>query len=293
MTSMTSSAARRRATANTAAHAPPQPAWDLFERLVPLGGPVVFEPSWKLEQGRVLDGRFLVSFPPPSAGPRTRALFGLLDELGLPALYRPACEANLADAVHLHLGVEPGPEGQLLKFYLELSQRRVPGELGDVLVHLAFKWDPARPERHALARYYDRSVADVEGLAGRVADICGDRAAGVAADAAALVEQVRDRMPVEDIMLLETLEAGNPRRTFDLCVYDARIRVSELGDWIGGVFERFDIPPAKRAALLARVGDGTLGHFAGGVARDGGIICSLFFGAGYMKPAAPPPPRGT
>jgi hypothetical protein len=269
------------AAAGPAAQRPTPLALDLFKRLQAFCGSVTWEPSFKLAAGKVLDGRFLLSFAPPDPGLDTRAFFRFMEELGLPTAYWPACKANLPDACHLHLGAEPGPEGLLLKLYLELFHNPAPTEVGDLLVHLAFKWDSVDPARHALARYYDRSALDAATLKQRVMAICGP-AAGVAKQAEALIEQMEDCLPTQDLLLLEALEEGNPRRTFDLCIYPAALRVRDLSNWMETVFDGFAVPRPRRDILLGRFGDALLGHFAGGIARDGGEVCSIFYGAGLL-----------
>lgn len=255
-------------------------AWGLFERLAPIGETVFWEPSVKLVPGRALDGRFLLSLRPPLRGAASRVLWGLLADLGLPAQYLGACEASLPDVCHLHLGVEPDPLGDWYKFYLEFPRPVPTGEGPAPLIHLAFKWDPEHPQRCAVARYLDRSPPGGRGLVETLAGLCPDPR--LLAVAEALLERVCTTLDPTQVLLLETREDGNPRRSFDLCVYDADLKIADLGDWLERVWGLCATPEPDRAALRRRAAGAWLGHFAGGIGRDGERFCTLYFGAGRL-----------
>jgi len=264
-------------------------AWGLYERLAELEVAVCWEPSFKLSVGTLLADRFLLSLTPPApGGPRGR-FTRILAGLGLPDCYLPVVEANLPDACHLHLGVEQGPGGCLHKFYLEFPLAQSPGldgtpaGSGPPLVHIAFKWDPARAQRHTVTRYLDRSAADGSGLVQTIGTICDQQSGAMVAAAAALIERAAPSLAFAHMQLLEVLEEGNPRRSFDLRLYGSGLRLAALRDWLGGLWDHFGIAAAARRALLERFGGAPIGHLSGGVGRDGGEFCTIYYGAGRLQ----------
>jgi hypothetical protein len=257
--------------------------------VIGLGGPVYWEPSFKLTAGRVLSERFLLSLPPPPLGTPVTALLRFLDDLRLPADFQAVIEPNLPDASHLHLGVEHGPRGRLYKFYLEFPLAPAGGQVTSAcppLVHLACKWDSARPGHRSLARYLDRAGADAATLVRWVDTLCGAEAPVLTAAAAALLARVARFQPIDEMLVLEVREEGNPRCSFDLCVYDAGVRLADCGDWLESLWDHFAISAQDRTALWSRIGQAQLGHFAGGVGRDGEEFCSLYYGAGLLVSAS-------
>jgi hypothetical protein len=87
-----------------------------------------------------------------------------------------------------------------------------------------------------------------------------------------------ERTDPRHLFLMEVADADNPRRSYDLNVYRAELRLGDIADLVGAVAEDFAIPPPQVRALLERSGTLALGHLSGGRGRDGGEFVTLYYG---------------
>ncbi|WP_295882600.1 hypothetical protein [uncultured Thiohalocapsa sp.] len=275
--------------------APSAEAWSLAERLWPLTSVLLWEASVKLLPGQALTRRFMLTLHPPRRPRASAALGRLLLELGLPAAFAQDLKARLGAACSLHVAIEGEGPRTLHKLYLELPQSArstaadaANGDAGR-LVHLAYKWDPQHPARRSIAQYRDWSAADTATLCARIDSLLPGASppADLLRDAArTLVSRAAQRLSAAELMLLAVTEGGNQRRSFDLGLYDAELPVGALRTPLLGLARGFDLPTGAAAALLDALADTPLGHFAGGIARDGRPFCTLFYGAGRLAPPA-------
>lgn len=268
---------------------PSAEAWSLAEQLWQLTPVLLWEASVKLLPGQALTRRFMLSFPAPSAPPAVAALRRLLAGLGLPAAFARDLEGWRGDACTLHFGVEGAGARTLHKLYLELPKPQAPAQAtSGRLVHRAYKWDPQQPARRSIAHYRDSSAAGHAALAARIdalVDDPSDTAALLRRTAHSLIERAAQRLPVAELMLLAVAEAGNPRRSFDLGLYDAELAIGALREPLLQLTAGFELPAGAAEGLLEALADTPLGHFAGGIARDGRPFCTLFYGGGRLVPS--------
>ncbi|WP_420101044.1 tryptophan 7-halogenase [Bosea sp. (in: a-proteobacteria)] len=261
----------------------------LAELMGSLGKPFAVERSIKAEEGRLQRERFLTSIHRTALGADPgRMLTSLAAELGLPAPYREAAAEAIVDADILHLGYEDGVHGPLYKLYVEWSARADrlwhrpdldPG--GDpVLVHRAYKWDPARPERVVTTLYHwprVRSAADIRArLPALGEDAGGIFTAGLAEAALDIVE----REGTGHAHFLEVKEEESPRLSYDLNLYATGLSVAALAGVIQPAFAHLAVPQGDIRDVLARHGAETLGHIAAGVGRRGAPFVTIYFGGG-------------
>jgi hypothetical protein len=81
-----------------------------------------------------------------------------------------------------------------------------------------------------------------------------------------------------EVLLMEVEEPGNPRRSCDLNVYDAAMRIGQIVDLIEGVMTGLSVPQAERRDVFDRAADKALGHVSAGVGRDGREFVTIYFG---------------
>jgi hypothetical protein len=168
------------------------------------------------------------------------------------------------------------------KVYLECGLRPTGPEESFVL-HTAFKWDAARSVPGVVARYVLYPNLSFDGIRGRLAAIYGDSRESLDV-AKSVVDLAESWARPDDVRYLDVTEDGNPRRSFDLNVYDAGLRVRDLAPQFIRLRQRFEIPPDRFAEFFDRVQDQRLGHVAGGVHRGGEDFFTVYYGVEEGRP---------
>jgi len=269
----------------------PAPGAALLLNLIEeLGAPFGLERSFKIKQGAVQDGRFLVSLHRTALGADPLArLTAIAGQLNMPSCHRDAVAVNIVDADIIHFGFEPG-EAVTYKLYLEFANRfrAETGEGGPTqpaqpaqpaLVHLAFKWKPAEKGPGTVASYRCQPGLTVTEMTERLSAISGHRqgqalhhiAGGFLAMAAA-------RMNEKDIFFMEVTEDNNPRRSFDINVYDAELTLDVMAPLLADIWHHFGIPAERAEGLIGARKHRALGHLSGGRGGDGGDFLTVYFG---------------
>ena len=78
-------------------------------------------------------------------------------------------------------------------------------------------------------------------------------------------------------MYVEAEEEGNPRRSFDLNLYKAGLRVADVQPALSRLRERYSVAEAAFADLLRECGTKRLGHLSGGLGRETEDFLTLYY----------------
>jgi hypothetical protein len=78
--------------------------------------------------------------------------------------------------------------------------------------------------------------------------------------------------------MMEVEETDNPRRSCDLNVYDAELRLGQVSDLIAATLRDFAVPPARARAAFADVSEVPLGHLSAGISRSGEEFVTIYYG---------------
>jgi hypothetical protein len=249
---------------------------ELVRRLVPSFG---LERSFKLSPGRVRDDR--VIFGLRRALLERDALLDACSALRMPQDYVSQVDAALEQANTVGFGYEGDDAGGVYKVYLEFWDalrarlQREPRNLEPTTLFLGFKW-PARGGPGALARYTCYPLLPVAGIAERLRALYDGAEASPSCEAAlAILEFATRRIGDDSFVYVEAAEDGNPRKSFDLNLYKARLSVRELKAPLAALAEHFAIEPAATAGVLAT--ERQLGHLSGGRGRDGRDFLTVYY----------------
>jgi len=239
------------------------------------------ERSFRICRGAIFPNRFLLSICKERVGsnPRPRIL-ELWQRLGMPEGFLNTAARFLAAAPYLHFGYEENQASCLYKVYLEM------GVLADrpvgpapILLYLAFKWDPAEPSRAALTRYFWYPSLSVPGMLGRIAAIYGNGNEGESLDLVrGLLELTGERIGQGTVRYLEVTEDNNPRHSFDVNLYDARLPMKHLSPYFARMCRHYAIPTEQFEALLGPNQSRVIGHLAGGTHRGGEDFFNVYYG---------------
>lgn len=246
--------------------------------------PFGMERSVKLAPNAIDDKRYLLSVGRASFGPDPiRRLSRMLDQLGLPGHFAERLPGSLQGADVIHFGYE-SPDGcDVYKVYFEYAsavrKAMAARTSGEVLVHVAYKWTPSQPGRHAVTRYSWVPCRDTLELRAKIEDLVSATEAPVGQrcvfDVLSRIRPFADR---GELLLMKVEEPGNSRRSCDLNVYDAGLQVHQVVDVFGEVAKEFSIPADVVQPIFDRAGDRALGHLSAGAGRDGREFVTVYFG---------------
>jgi tryptophan halogenase len=259
-------------------------ASDLIDLVRALKAPYGLERSLKIVPGALMEDRFLISLHRSALGEvPSDKLLEMGRALGLPQDFASALAAAQGEADVVHFGYEGGREHATYKIYLEYASRVRRAQAQDagapVLVHLAYKWLPQLPGQRAVTRYTWLPCRDRDGIAERLRLLVpaaeAPRALRCGLD---LLSRCAERADPRDLLLMEVEEPGNPRRSYDINVYQAELHLRDIADLVSAVATDFAVAPLQVRALLDRCGALALGHLSGGRGRDGDEFVTIYYG---------------
>ena len=242
------------------------------------------ERSIKIMPGRLADDRCLISVGLGALGKTPlQRLLKMGEELRMPAGFADALPAALERADIVHFGYEGSGTHETYKMYFEyasdaraamIAKGRTP-----VLVHLAYKWVPQRPNGRAVSRYTWIPCQTRDELETRLRNLLPiDRAPRALGCALGLVLQTARSADPSELLLMEVEESGHSRRSCDLNVYDAGLRLRDIAGLLEDTLRDFGIANATSGSIFGDFAAKALGHLSAGIGRDGEEFVTIYFG---------------
>jgi len=258
----------------------------LIHSLDGLGVHYGFEQSFKALPGLLLGNRFLAGFNKDSVRQGlAEKMATLCRALDMPESQMGEFIRGLPEANIILFGYEQGERESVYKAYLEFGHaferifREHPPNRSPFLIHRGFKWDVADKIRHTTAHYMCHPHGSVEDLLRRLSDVFYGGTPGMPFDIVrGLVELASARMRPDEFLYLEVAEEGNARLSFDVNMYRANLRVSELYPFLMAMCRYFSVPLADFHRLYESSRDLIFGHVSGGVDRHGREFLTVYYG---------------
>lgn len=227
-------------------------------------------------RGSILRDRFLLSLAAGALGPRSKSkVLNLLGQLSTPPEFAESIRRLLSSSPFVHFGFEAEGGAGVLKVYFE--QRAPVGPQSPVLLHYAFKWRVGDDGGRVKSQYVWHPRLSQEGIDQRVLGLLGaDSSIG------RVTLQLRQRafstMNRGSIRFLEVIDEGTRRRSFDLNLYDANVRIVDIEAELAEVCRVLGIEPSELSALCRPIRTSRVGHIAGGIHRDGHEFFTVYHG---------------
>jgi hypothetical protein len=259
----------------------PAPARPLLARVRALGAGFGFEKSFKLSAAGLQDERMIL-------GVRTRlvdapALAGVCRGIGMPEEYLAHFERALPQANTAGFGFEGDAQGGTFKVYLEFWERlwqrvqRAPANRAPEELFLGFKWQARDPTRRALARYTCHPLLPIPAIRRRLEALYEGGEQPSLTAARELLALAARRVGGDSFVYVEAAEEGNPRKSFDLNLYKARLTVGELQPALAALARGYGISIDILEGAMATAGGRTFGHLSGGLGRDGRDFLTVYY----------------
>jgi len=264
----------------------PEAALSLAGRVRDLGVTCGLERSFKFMKGTLLTRRLLLGFRRDALPPDgTSRLAVLCRRIGMPEDHLTAFQERLPGATIVLFGFEQEGDKSTFRAYLELGDRfRNPGlppadPLEPFTIHLGYKWDPEDETRKTTTQYTCFPGLAGESMIERIRGVYGDRdSANPLAITEAILACARGKGPEDAFLYFEAKEEGNPRRSFDLNLYAANLRMRELLPFLSDICLHYDIHRSAFSPHYEAVQDLVFGHLTGGVDRSGRDFMTVYFG---------------
>lgn len=257
-----------------------------FRQIRTLDAEIDFEHSFKMVHDDLFADRFLLCINRRDLHDRAdERITSVCEGIGMPSNLLATFRQRLVDANHVYFGVEKDRQSLIFKTYLEFRDR-IEREIDGAAVagrsfslFTGFKWDTFSPTRQAVTRYdWFPSLPAPEMI----------RRLGVTLDAGGreelfdvvrgIIAQALEKIADGDIQYLEVGEEGNPRKSFDLNLYRAGLRVEDLLPHLIAAWRHYGIATEQIDALYRRIKGERFGHLAGGVDREGKDFVTVYYG---------------
>ena len=240
------------------------------------------ERSFRMVRNRLLTNRFLLGVSKENLDPQD--LEAILNELEMPDAHVHAFREHLPDANLILFGFEENETRCVCKVYLEFWEKIIseisadPDKVEPALLHLGFKWDAADNTRATIARYTCYPLLDRQQVLGRLPGVFQDAEDSAAQEIAGdIVRYAYEKTSDDTFVYLEVSEEGNPRRSYDINLYKAGLRVGDLGPFLFRLRSHYLIPEEPFRSLCDQIHGRPLGHLAGGVDREGKSFATIYY----------------
>ena len=258
----------------------------LVDAVADLGVPFTSEKSFRICHGTLDTDRFLLTLNKRYIRNRpNQTVMGVCRALQMPEDLLAGLGKQLAIARFVHFGYERRGDAELYKVYLEFSMpQRVNSD--PRLLYVAFKWDCQHSERQVETKYHWFPRLSGEQIQRRITRLY-DRPDGHALEqVGSIIRLAEERNPETPFRYLEVTEAGNQRRSFDLNLYDAELRMKDLTNPLAGIARHHQIPEGEFKQLFDTIQREPIGHLAGGMHREGVDFFNVYYGVERHQPNA-------
>ncbi|MBP7230549.1 MAG: hypothetical protein KBA28_01355 [Syntrophaceae bacterium] len=187
----------------------------------------------------------------------------------------------LPDLSFVHFGYEERENTCGYKIYGEYgSNRKAISQMkAPFLIGLGFKWDVFQPERQVTTKYLCVPGLSQASMHARIEDTFQTQANAMLIDASKdILRQSLEKIAINEVIYLVVSDGDGPRRSFDINVYDAGIRMQHIGKPVRMIFQHFSIPESVYGNIYNPRNEYLLGHISGGVDRDGKAFVSIYGG---------------
>jgi hypothetical protein len=243
------------------------------------------EYSFKMCRQTLLPNRFLITISKDSIEPHPQArILDACDRIDMPAQFRETFLEKLPTANYVHFGFEENARSCLYKAYLEFWTKwedeitNRPERSDPFLLYLGFKWDASDHAKHALARYTCYPLMSAADIMTRLRDIYqGPQYEEPRAATKEILDIALARTASHNILYLEVSEGNNPRRSFDMNMYRAKIPLKDLHHLLSKMCQNYSIPTEEFDKLYEKIDDKMLGHVSGGIDRQGQDFLTIYY----------------
>ena len=238
------------------------------------------EGSFKLSRGSLLANRLMLGVS--RADVPDEAILRVLPSLGVPAEYLAEIGRGITEANLVLFGFEDAAGDGSYRLYLEFWDAVAAavrgGNRAPTRLYLGFKWSASTGAKLAVTDYRCFPLLTPEEMSGRLDQLYrespGSRTRAIVD---AIVGAALARSP--RLVYVEGEEAGSTRRSFDVRLYEADLKIGEVVGDLVKARDLFAVPTDRFDRLIKIIGGKTLGHISAGTGRDGREFLTIYYDA--------------
>jgi hypothetical protein len=254
-----------------------------FRIIESLGIPCGYERSFKLCRRSILANRYILGMQ--AADATANQWMDAFRQLRMPESLQVEFFDGLPDANMVFFGFEDGEQsGSFYKVYLEYWDRLREKLVQDSgfrepnLLHKGFKWQIQAPDKHLITWYRCLPNLGMNEIRQHIEDIFLDLQDSPSLPGIReIIKAARQRQPGNSFLFVEISEPGNPRKSFDLNLYPAGLRVGQIAGPIRNVATAMDVPLDKLDRLMPMIQNKFFGHISGGISRTGEEYFTVYY----------------
>lgn len=238
-----------------------------------------YERSAKFSSRKLLANRYLLGIP--AAEISADAFTDICRQLDLPNERQSELVPFLSEANIVFLGCEDNESDIVLKIYLELYDRRRAELLADpnitvpLLTHIGIKWCSGRNDIGQVAKYFWYPKLSPLAVVERMEAIYRGGLSTSRACTRQIVERAFARS--SRCIYLEVEEPNTPRRSFDMNIYGANIRIDQVADLLHQAAISYGLSTTEYERLAALISNCRAGHVSGGIDRHGEDFFTIYY----------------
>jgi hypothetical protein len=214
-----------------------------------------------------------------------KSIVNICQQIGMPEDFLDTFQKYLPESNIVLFGFEGDKGNRLYKAYLEFGHRITevikenPDKPEPFLIHMAFKWDASDNSKKTTARYTCFPLFTVDNILERLLNVFYSKNKKSPFDIAEkIITLGLSRADEYEFLYFEAEEENNPRRSFDINMYRANLRLKEIYPLLLEVCRHYSIPPEIFHGLYEPVKSQIFGHLSGGVEREGRDFLTVYFG---------------
>jgi len=244
-----------------------------------------FERSFKMYEETLLANRFLVGFRRATIRKKpNETILDICKKIEMPEDFLEAFRENLPETNIVLFGFEENDRTSVVKAYLEFGDR-IKQSLKDnpynpspFIIHLGFKWDASANTRRTLSRYTCYPAISVQNILDRISSIYDEHKYRNSFDIArGMVELASSRIAEGEFLYVEVDEENNPRKSFDINLYRAKLQLTELYPLLLKMCHHYSTGSEEFRLLYESVKTQIFGHLSGGIDREGRDFLTVYF----------------
>lgn len=244
--------------------------------------PLLFERSVKIQQGNFEDHRLLFSFPLTAIGPDAEhEVLQICQSMRTPEPFPAAIARFLPSAEFVHFGFERSGSTLIGKCYLELPSPVSSLETSaSQLTFIGYKWSMKSDTVAVVSRYLSVPASDWSSLIQPLVEAI-PKQTSLQQEFTKLCDCFQPgeaKKGAEQFRLLQVLEEGSDRRSWDLNVYASEQRIADIADGVFQIGNCLEVAPACRTWLNANA-HRVIGHIAAGSNRNGVPFVTIYHSA--------------
>lgn len=244
--------------------------------------PIWFERSCKITEKKININRFICYFSKASLGQNaSERVMDICVRLGMPDSLLASFQKILPRLSFIHFGFEEKERTCGYKIYGEygVDRKSIPKMKEPFIGALGFKWDAFNPEKQVITKYTCLPALSLEKIHERVMDIFQTQVNSLLVEASKdVLNQALKNITLNEVIYLEVSDGNGPRRSFDINVYDAGLRMKHIGQAVIKIFKHFSIPDSIYENIYNPNNNYSFGHISGGVDKEGKAFISIYGG---------------